>query len=100
VVVLVVAIGGKMGGTLIAARWSRQSWRHSMALGAMLNTRGLVELIVLNIAYNAGVFSQTLFTMLVVMALLTTMMTTPILNMLRVGDRSRDVQDLATADVV
>ena len=71
-----------------------------MALGAMLNTRGLVELIVLNIAYNAGVFSQTLFTMLVVMALLTTMMTTPILNMLRVGDRSRDVQDLATADVV
>lgn len=99
-VVLVVAIGGKMGGTLIAARWTGQSWRHSMALGAMLNTRGLVELIVLNIAYNAGVFSQTLFTMLVVMALLTTMMTTPILNMLRVGDRSRDVQDLATADVV
>jgi Kef-type K+ transport system membrane component KefB len=99
-VVLAVAIGGKMGGTLIAARLTGQSWKNTVALGAMLNTRGLVELIVLNIAYNAGVFSQTLFTMLVLMALLTTMMTTPILNLLRVGDRSRDVHELATADVV
>jgi Kef-type K+ transport system membrane component KefB len=96
--ILVLAIAGKMGGTVIAARWTGQSWRDSLALGALLNTRGLVELIVLNIAYNAGVFSQTLFTMLVVMALLTTMMTTPILNMLDVGDRSREVHDLAAAD--
>jgi Kef-type K+ transport system membrane component KefB len=98
-VVLVVAIAGKMGGTVLAARWTGQSWRDSMALGAMLNTRGLVELIVLNIAYNAHVFSQTLFTMLVVMALVTTMMTTPILNMLRVGNRVRDGKDLALAEV-
>jgi Kef-type K+ transport system membrane component KefB len=97
--ILVLAIVGKMGGSVLAARWTGQSWRHSFALGALLNTRGLVELIVLNIAYNAHVFSQTLFTMLVVMALLTTMMTTPILNLLRVGDRSRDVHELATADV-
>jgi Kef-type K+ transport system membrane component KefB len=98
-VVLVVAIAGKMGGTVLAARWTGQSWRDSLALGAMLNTRGLVELIVLNIAYNAHVFSQTLFTMLVVMALVTTMMTTPILNMLRVGNRVRDGKDLALAEV-
>jgi Kef-type K+ transport system membrane component KefB len=98
-VVLVVAIGGKMGGTVLAARWTGQSWRDSVALGAMLNTRGLVELIVLNIAYNAHVFSQTLFTMLVVMALITTMMTTPILNKLGVGSRVRDEKDLALVEV-
>ena len=87
---------------MLAARLTRQSWRDSMALGAMLNTRGLVELIVLNIAYNAHVFSQTLFTMLVVMALITTMMTTPILNMLGVGNRVRDGKDkdLALAEVI
>jgi Kef-type K+ transport system membrane component KefB len=52
-----------------------------------MNTRGLVELIVLNIAYHAGVFSPTLFTMMVVMALITTMSTTPILNLLGIEDR-------------
>jgi Kef-type K+ transport system membrane component KefB len=51
-------------------------------LGALLNTRGLVELIVLNIAYNVGAFTPTLFTMMVIMALVTTMLTAPILNVL------------------
>jgi Kef-type K+ transport system membrane component KefB len=51
-----------------------------------LNTRGLVELIVLNIAYNVGVFSPTLFTMLVVMALVTTMLTSPMLRLLKIQD--------------
>ncbi len=60
-VILVVAVAGKMGGAVIAARWTGHSWKHSLALGALLNTRGLVELIVLNIAYNAHVFSPTLF---------------------------------------
>jgi len=87
-VVLVAAVVGKVGGTAIAARWTGQSWRDSMALGALLNTRGLVELIVLNIAYSAHVFSPTLFTMLVVMALVTTMMTSPVLNLLGVEDKS------------
>jgi Kef-type K+ transport system membrane component KefB len=80
--VLVAAVFGKMGGAVLAARWSGQSWRNAVALGALLNTRGLVELIVLNIAYSLGVFSPTLFTMLVVMALITTMLTTPILTLL------------------
>ncbi len=81
--VLLGAVGGKVGGAVLAARWSGQGWRDAWALGALLNTRGLVELVVLNIAYNYGVFSPTLFTMLVVMALVTTMCTTPLLNLLK-----------------
>src|SRR6202046_2133123 len=81
-VVLLAAVFGKMGGAALAARWTGQSWRDAVALGALLNTRGLVELIVLNIAYTVGAFSPTLFTMMVVMALLTTMSTTPLLNLL------------------
>lgn len=82
--VLVLAVAGKMGGAVIGARFTGQDWRSSLALGALLNTRGLVELIVLNIAYNAHVFSPTLFTMLVVMALITTSITVPILKGLRI----------------
>ncbi|WP_233581364.1 cation:proton antiporter [Acidipila sp. EB88] len=83
-VVLLAAIFGKVGGAVLAARWSGQNWRAALALGALLNTRGLVELVVLNIAYNVGAFTPTLFTMLVVMALVTTMCTTPALNFLKV----------------
>ncbi|MGA9246331.1 MAG: cation:proton antiporter [Silvibacterium sp.] len=93
-VFLVVAIVGKMGGAIIGARWTGVSWRDSFALGALLNTRGLVELIVLNIAYSAHVFSPALFTMLVIMALLTTMMTTPMLNLLRVGQQSTKSREI------
>jgi Kef-type K+ transport system membrane component KefB len=81
-VVLFAAVFGKMGGAALAARWTGQSWRDAAALGALLNTRGLVELIVLNIAYTVGAFTPTLFTMLVVMALVTTMLTTPLLTLL------------------
>jgi Kef-type K+ transport system membrane component KefB len=88
-VILFVATFGKIGGATVAARFTGQSWRDSLALGALLNTRGLVELIVLNIGYSVGVFSATLFTMLVVMALVTTMCTTPILNLLGIENKSR-----------
>ena len=98
-VVLLAAVAGKVGGAALAARWTGQSWRDAMALGALLNTRGLVELIVLNIAYNAHVFSPTLFTMLVVMALVTTMITSPILNMLGVANKGKEARDLATVAV-
>ncbi|MGC1783163.1 MAG: cation:proton antiporter [Acidobacteriaceae bacterium] len=94
-VVLIVAVAGKMGGAVLAARLTGQSWQNAMGLGALLNTRGLVELIVLNIAYNAHVFSPTLFTMLVVMALITTMITTPVLNWLGIEDRGQKDNDLA-----
>ena len=88
-IVLVAAVFGKMGGAAAAARLTGQSWRDAVALGALLNTRGLVELVVLNIAYNVGAFSPTLFTMMVVMALMTTISTTPILNLLHFEDLSR-----------
>jgi Kef-type K+ transport system membrane component KefB len=87
-IILVAATFGKIGGATIAARWSHQPWRYSLALGALLNTRGLVELIVLNIGYKAGIFSPALFTMMVVMALITTMGTTPMLNLLRIPNDS------------
>ena len=83
--ILILAVVGKIGGAIIGARMSGQDWRFSLALGVLLNTRGLVELIVLNIAYNAHVFSPTLFTMLVVMALVTTTATVPFLKRLRVS---------------
>ncbi len=68
-------------------------------LGALLNTCGLVELIVLNVAYNAHVFSLALFTMFVVMALITTMMTTPILNMLELHGSADQSREAAVTDV-
>lgn len=70
--ILLLATVGKIGGAVAGARLAGQDWHFSLALGALLNTRGLVELIVLNIAYAAGAFSPTLFTMLVIMALVTT----------------------------
>lgn len=80
--IILVACVGKFGGTLVASRWSGLKWRDSAALGVLMNTRGLVELIVLNIGLDLGVVSPKLFTMLVIMALVTTFMTTPILHRL------------------
>lgn len=93
-IVLAAAVFGKMGGAAIAARWTGQSWRDAIALGALLNTRGLVELIVLNIAYNVGAFTPTLFTMMVVMALVTTMCTAPVLNLLGIRDGKKKPEAL------
>ncbi len=93
-IVLAGAVFGKMGGAVLAARSTGQSWRNALALGALLNTRGLVELVVLNIAYNVGAFSPALFTMMVVMALVTTMSTTPILNLLRVKNGKQETKEL------
>ncbi len=78
-VIVAVATAGKFGGATLAARASGVDWRNSAALGILMNTRGLVELIVLNIGLDLGVLTPRLFTMLVVMALVTTMMTSPIL---------------------
>jgi len=80
--IILIACVGKFGGTLIASRLSGVSWRDSAALGVLMNTRGLVELIVLNMGLDLGVISPKLFTMLVIMALVTTFLTTPILQLL------------------
>ena len=80
--IIVVATAGKFGGATLAARVVGLSWRDSAALGILMNTRGLVELIVLNIGLDLGVITPRLFTMLVIMALVTTLMTSPILSSL------------------
>jgi Kef-type K+ transport system membrane component KefB len=80
--IIVVATAGKLGGTLAAARLTGLSWRTSASLGMLMNTRGLMEVIVLNLGLDLGVISPTLFTMMVLMALVTTMMTAPVLHFL------------------
>jgi Kef-type K+ transport system membrane component KefB len=81
-VIILVATLGKFGGTLVAARCTGLDWRMSSALGVLMNTRGLMELVVLNIGLELGVISPTLFAMMVIMALATTLATTPILHWL------------------
>ena len=81
-VIILVACLGKFGGTLVASRLSGLKWRDSAALGILMNTRGLVELIVLSMGLDLGITSPKLFTMLVLMALVTTFMTTPVLQVL------------------
>src|SRR5437870_1452327 len=70
--IVLVATVGKFGGTVVAARSSGLDWRHAAGMGVLMNTRGLMELIVLNVGLDLGVVSPTLFTMLVLMALITT----------------------------
>jgi Kef-type K+ transport system membrane component KefB len=77
-----IAILGKFGGTFVAARTMNLPGRQSAALGALMNTRGLTELIVLNLALDEGVISPALFTGLVVMALVTTLMTGPLMRLI------------------
>jgi len=79
--IIAVAIAGKFGGTLLAARSSGYGWHASASLGALMNTRGLIELIVLNIGYDLGILSPQVFTMMVIMALVTTIMTGPLLDL-------------------
>ena len=78
--IVLVAVLGKFGGATLAARLTGIPWRESTALGFLMNTRGLMELILLNIGLEHGLISQTVFTMFVLMAILTTLMTTPLLN--------------------
>jgi Kef-type K+ transport system membrane component KefB len=80
--VIAVACLGKLGGTTIAARLSGVQWREAASLGALMNTRGLMELVVINIGFDLHVISRTMYALLVVMALVTTVATVPILKML------------------
>lgn len=81
-IIVVVAIIGKLGGSMIAARISGISWREAGAVGTLMNTRGLMELVILNIGLDIGVISEALFSMMVLMALITTFMTTPLLTLI------------------
>ncbi len=82
--IIAVASVGKWGGSTLAARASGLTWRDATALGALMNTRGLMELIVLNVGLDLGVISPRLFAMLVLMAIVTTILTSPVLKALKV----------------
>src|SRR5688572_9518540 len=82
-VIILVAIAGKLGGSMLMARWTGMNWSQSFAIGTLMNTRGLVELVVLNIGYDLGILSGRIFAMMVLMALVTTFMTGPLLSLVR-----------------
>jgi Kef-type K+ transport system membrane component KefB len=83
--IILVATVGKFGGTAVAARLSGVAWREAAGLGVLMNTRGLIELVVLNIGLDIGVLSPALFAMMVVMALVTTFATSPVLAWMGLG---------------
>jgi Kef-type K+ transport system membrane component KefB len=90
--IFVVAVAGKLGGSALAARVSGRPWREALALGALMNTRGLMELVILNIGLDLGVLSPALYSMMVLMAFATTVMTSPLLSALRVPEGARDAK--------
>lgn len=96
--IVLVATAGKFGGALVAARLTGQTWRGAAVLGALMNTRGLMELIVLNIGLDLGVISPTLFAMMVIMALVTTAATSPVVSLLlRRREAEEEVPSAAVA---
>lgn len=90
-----VATIGKLGGTMVSARLTGMNWSNAFALGALMNTRGLVELVALNIGYDLGILPLRIFTMMVLMALVTTFLTGPLLSL---AERAK--QRLAPVTVV
>jgi Kef-type K+ transport system membrane component KefB len=90
--VILVAVLGKFGGSTLAAKFVGQSWKNSLSIGALMNTRGLMELIVLNIGYDLGILSPEIFAMMVLMALITTFMTGPALDLINwlMPDKTKD----------
>jgi Kef-type K+ transport system membrane component KefB len=80
--IILVAVVGKFIGSALAAKFVGQNWRDSLTIGALMNTRGLMELVVLNIGLDLGVISTEVFTMMVIMALVTTFMTGPALDII------------------
>jgi len=78
--IILTAVAGKFGGSTLASRAAGVTWRNALALGVLMNTRGLMELVILNIGFELGVINQALFSMMIIMALVTTFLTTPLLE--------------------
>jgi Kef-type K+ transport system membrane component KefB len=99
--VIATAIAGKFGGSMLAARMAGIAWRDAASLGILMNTRGLMELVALNIGLDIGVISPTVFTIMVLMALVTTFMTSPLLEwvyparLMPAGYNADDASELA-----
>lgn len=92
--IILVAVVGKFLGSALAAKFVGQNWRDSLTIGALMNTRGLMELIVLNIGLELKVLTPEVFTMMVIMALVTTFMTGPALDLINYIFKTKDVNDL------
>jgi Kef-type K+ transport system membrane component KefB len=91
-IIILVAITGKFFGSALAAKFVGQNWKDSLTIGILMNTRGLVELVVLNIGYDLGVLSPPIFAMMVIMALVTTFMTTPVLSLINHIFPEKDIE--------
>jgi Kef-type K+ transport system membrane component KefB len=89
--IITVAVVGKFFGSALAAKFVGQNWRDSLTIGALMNTRGLMELVVLNIGYDLGVLSTEIFTMMVIMALVTTFMTGPAIDIINFIFKRKEV---------
>ncbi len=87
--IILVAVAGKFLGSALAAKFVGQNWKDSLSIGALMNTRGLMELVVLNIGYDLGVLSPEIFAMMVIMALVTTFMTGPALDFINWAFKSK-----------
>jgi len=98
--VLLIACMGKIIGGTLSTRAMGNSWRDSLTIGILMNTRGLVELIVLNIGLQLGILSPTLFAILVIMALVTTMMASPLLPLLGYRSTGTQTDSEETAEAV
>jgi Kef-type K+ transport system membrane component KefB len=88
ITVLIITIAvGKGIACMLAAKIAGESWRESPTIGALMNARGLIELIILNIGLEKGIISETLFTIMVIMAIVTTLMASPLVNLLLQGTK-------------
>jgi len=98
--IILVAVIGKFAGSALAAKYTGQNWKDSLTIGALMNTRGLMELVVLNIGYDLGVLTPEIFAMMVIMALVTTFMTGPALNLIKWALKTKPVQPVAETEVM
>jgi len=98
--IILVAVTGKFLGSALAAKFVGQNWRDSLTIGALMNTRGLMELVVLNIGLDLKVLTPEVFTMMVIMALVTTFMTGPSLNLINYIFKTKDETNVDEVTIV
>jgi len=94
-IIILVAIIGKFGGSALTARIVGRTWQDSLSIGALMNTRGLMELVVLNIGYDLGVLGPEIFSIMVLMALSTTFLTGPLLDLINYAFKTRPISKSA-----
>jgi Kef-type K+ transport system membrane component KefB len=99
VLIIVIAILGKLGGSFFTAKVLGESWKDSWIIGILMNTRGLMELVILNIGYELGFIGAELFTMMVIMALVTTIMTSPLISLVQFLFRKDSDKEIISSNI-